>query len=74
MECDTTSDWLTIWLCYIQLLLNTEKSGELDEECSIQTLGRVNTDPGLVWERAYSHSLPTLYQQSFVLHICPLKF
>ena len=30
IEGDTTSDWLNQKLCYSQMLLNTEKSGEQD--------------------------------------------
>ena len=39
-------------LCYIQILLNIEKSGEQDQESSEEWL--VNTNPGLVWGRVVS--------------------
>ena len=49
-ECNTTSGWLNRQsglanqkLCYIQMVLNTEKSGEQDKERSKEWL--VNTTP-----------------------------
>ena len=63
--CNITSDWLnrTVWyglanqkLCYIQMLLNIEESGEQDQECSEEWL--VNTGPGSVFtHHSQEHSL-----------------
>ena len=36
-------------LCYVQMLLNVEKSGEQDQECSQEC--RLNTDPDQLFEK-----------------------
>ena len=50
LKCNTTSDWLNHMVCqselfYIQMLLDIEKSGEYDKQCSKEWL--VNTGPDL---------------------------
>ena len=44
-ECNTTPDWLNQKLCYIQMMLDIEKSGEQDKKRCEEWL--VNTDPDL---------------------------